>query len=776
VIKSWALQPGDSVTQWTQPSRRLFRFDTFEVDLWTGELRKGGTKLRIQEQPLKVLAMLLNRQGELVTREELQQGLWSQDTFVDFDRGLNTAVNRLRSVLNDPAETPRFVETVGRRGYRFIGRAGEFDRTPETEPKCELATDEEELEVATARRRSWRLWGLALGSSLLVAAAVLVWLRQRQPSSPVEFHQRQLTANSTENAVTGAAISQGGDYLAYADLKGIHVETVATGDTQDIPQPESLRGMQVSWNIVSTWGQNGTGFLANAIPHGQRSSIWFVPLTGEAPRKLRDDAVAWTVSRDGSSVAFGSNLGELYYREIWLMKPDGGQARKLFEAGENTAFAGAEWSPDGQRLSYIKWHPTAEKYEWTIESRDLKGGPPVAEMSGAAPFDLADWSWSPNGRIIYSLPDPTDPRANTCNFWQSRVDAATGEPLEKPRLLTNWSGFCMDQTSLSADGKRLAFRKSSIQSAVYLADVRSNGTMIGAPQRFTLNEGRNYPAAWTADSKSVVFASNRNGRMEIFRQSLDQTTAEPIGAVIDEGIETTGTGLLDMLIPRLSPDGASIMYLVFPRDSGSSTPVHLMKIPVTGGRPQLVLTTTLGSIHSLRCAKSPASLCVLAERSSDQKHLIFSGFDPVMGRGRQLVAFDTQSSPDAEYVWDLSADGTRIAILRRSESAIHLISLRDQAEHDLKVEGWGDLQSLDWTADDKGLFVSSSTPEGSPLLRVDLDGHAKVLWEVTGSIQSNSYPFFSGPSAPWAVPSPDGRHLAICVWSINANVWMIENL
>jgi eukaryotic-like serine/threonine-protein kinase len=105
---------------WTQPSKRLFRFDAFEVDVWTGELRKSGTKIRVQEQPLKVLAMLLARPGELVTREQLRKGLWSDDTFVDFDRGLNTAVNRLRAALNDSAETPRFVETVASRGYRFI--------------------------------------------------------------------------------------------------------------------------------------------------------------------------------------------------------------------------------------------------------------------------------------------------------------------------------------------------------------------------------------------------------------------------------------------------------------------------------------------------------------------------------------------------------------------------------------------------------------------------------------------------------------------------------
>src|ERR1700757_2066167 len=99
---------------------RIIRFGSFEADLYTRELRKRGLKLKVQEQPFQVLAMLLARPGELVTREEIRSRLWPQDTFVDFDHGLNAAVRRLRDALNDDAETPRFVETLPRRGYRFI--------------------------------------------------------------------------------------------------------------------------------------------------------------------------------------------------------------------------------------------------------------------------------------------------------------------------------------------------------------------------------------------------------------------------------------------------------------------------------------------------------------------------------------------------------------------------------------------------------------------------------------------------------------------------------
>ena len=103
-----------------QNNNKLVRFGVFELDLTAGELRKNGVKLRLQGQPFQVLALLLERAGEVVSREELQQKLWPADTFVDFDHSLNTAINKVREVLGDSASSPRYVETLARRGYRFI--------------------------------------------------------------------------------------------------------------------------------------------------------------------------------------------------------------------------------------------------------------------------------------------------------------------------------------------------------------------------------------------------------------------------------------------------------------------------------------------------------------------------------------------------------------------------------------------------------------------------------------------------------------------------------
>ena len=110
-------------------SARLLRFGTFEVDLPAGELRKSGVKLKLSGQPFQVLTILLERPGEVVTREELQKRLWP-NTFVDVDHNLNTAINKIREVLGDSAESPRFVETLPRRGYRFIALADDVKRVP----------------------------------------------------------------------------------------------------------------------------------------------------------------------------------------------------------------------------------------------------------------------------------------------------------------------------------------------------------------------------------------------------------------------------------------------------------------------------------------------------------------------------------------------------------------------------------------------------------------------------------------------------------------------
>jgi cholera toxin transcriptional activator len=150
-------------------SGKIVRFGVFELDSAAGELRKSGARLRLQEQPLRVLALLLERAGDVGTREELRQKLWPADTFVDFDHSLNTAVNKLRETLGDSASSPRYIETLARRGYRFIAPvqdSGEADRAGAQDSSQAIHPD---LEVPMPRR------GLTRGLFALVQVMYLIF-------------------------------------------------------------------------------------------------------------------------------------------------------------------------------------------------------------------------------------------------------------------------------------------------------------------------------------------------------------------------------------------------------------------------------------------------------------------------------------------------------------------------------------------------------------------------------------------------------------------------
>src|SRR5580698_6147623 len=539
------------------PAKSSVRFAGFVLDLSTRELRSNGDKTYLQEKPFQILALLLECPGELVTRDRLVKQLWPDGTFVDFDQGLNKAVNRLRQALGDSADQPRLIETLPRLGYRFIGEVENH--------AAATSLPESSAPIPGPRVRTgpwWMTWFAVSAVALALIVIAFLWFEARRshPNPLEDVKQRRLTANSSENAVTSGVISPDGKLLAYSDLKGIHIQQIDTGQVRDIQTPESFKGVPQSWELMNTWIRDGSAIVANAAPSGQPPSIWLVPVTGEPMRKIRDNAYAWTVSRDGLWVAFGENLDKLYYHELWIMRPDGTDAHKVFDADRDAAFGGAEFSPDGRRLAYVKVRQSPEQGEVTFESRSLEGGPPTTALPSTYADSVEDWSWSPDGRIIYSLLDNVE---NTCNFWQVRLDTRSGEPLEKPKPLTNWSGFCMDHPSFSADGKHLTFLRSSLQSTLYLADLRRGGTQLRAPVHLTLNEGQNERVGWAQNNKTVVFVSDRGGHPEFFRQSAGEDSAVRFTSPLENLSTDYHTG----------PDGDWILYFVYPHEGGTSQQV-----------------------------------------------------------------------------------------------------------------------------------------------------------------------------------------------------------
>jgi Tol biopolymer transport system component len=386
---------------------------------------------------------------------------------------------------------------------------------------------------------------------------------------------------------------------------------------------------------------------------------------------------------------------------------------------------------------------------------------------------LRGWEWLPGGRVIFIAGD-NDVNGYSCNYWEIWVDEHTGKPRTAPQRLTTWAGFCMEAMTATADYRQIAFLRASFSENVLVADLAAGGTRITNPGRLTASEGIEYPMAWTADSRSVIFHSNRNGPIGIFKQALDET--EPRMIVM-------GTGAYTPIASTLSPDGMSLIYILAPNDEGGklSPPKQVMRVPLAGGKPTLLLNTRL--LGSPRCVRWPAKLCVIAEPSVDGKELIFSTLDPIKGRGGELMRFAVDG--EGIYSWDLSPDGERIAIAKQSSTQFDILFLHGKTARTVIVKGWNigvdrprggrdPVRGADfiWATDGKGFYVSSGPVEASALLFVDLQGNASVVWEQKGGKAPGGRGGFPGA---WGIPSPDGKHLAILSWNRNRNVWLMEN-
>ena len=220
---------------------------------------------------------------------------------------------------------------------------------------------------------------------------------------------------------------------------------------------------------------------------------------------------------------------------------------------------------------------------------------------------------------------------------------------------------------------------------------------------------------------------------------------------------------IDDFHPSVSLSGNWVLFAEAQNEGGSSQSQRLMRVPLAGGHPEVVLT---GHLEGQGCAHSPATLCVLAERTPDQKQLVFSSFDPVNGRGKELTRMDVDSI--TRYEWEPSPDGSRIAIHKVTEAPIQIISLAGQATKQVTAAGWNSIENLHWAADGKGFYSASRTVDSSVLLYIDLQGNVRRVWEQKGTLGNES----AGTSG---IPSPDGRHIAMMGYVQSANMWMLED-
>jgi Tol biopolymer transport system component/DNA-binding winged helix-turn-helix (wHTH) protein len=721
------------------------RFGVFAVDRKTRELRRNGVKVRLQDQPLQILLTLLERPGEVVTREELRARLWPDDTFVDFEHSINTAVRRLRDALGDSAENPRFVETVARRGYRFLAPvSGALDvSTP--------------LEVAGAHphpARRWWILGVVI-LALLVGVIVGWHAAHSTATQTPNISERRLTANAAELPVKDGVISPDGRYLAFTDPSGFYLRQVETGETHALNLQHGLNARPRSWfpdgtHLLVTWAESST----------EPESIWEISLMGGTPRKLIAQGAWPSVSPDGSTIAYLASATQFkdiaLNKEIWLARSDGEQPRKLMGGGDDV-FGPPVWSPDGKHLAFMrgKFVTGIPFIRCQLETLNVETGDTnlLLSIAGLRPTV----AWAPDGRLIYSRAE-TVPNQNDSNLWALRVDR-DGRVLASPTRLTHSTGEA-SAISITTDGKRLAFFRQAVEPDVYVADLEANNTKLSALRRLTLDVRADLPYSWTPDNKAVIFTSDRNGPFNIFRQGVHD--AEPEMLIRSQE---------DLSVPRLSPDGKNIIYLITPsNDASASSNSRLMRAPLAGGPPQPVLEAP--GISNQQCAQLPSTVCIFSR--FEPGHEQFFYFDPGKGLGAEIKKAEIRSINAYDFNWSLSPDGKMLATARREgvreNPSIQILPLGGGEEKVIPVPGWAGVGSIDWAADSKSIWATgyNSGGAGKTLVNVALTGKVRPMLmedEMTAGAHTLG----------WAIPSPDGKHLAIWKAQGDSNVWMLEN-
>jgi len=660
----------------------------------------------------------------------------------------------LHAAILEKIQTPvqKLNSEIPEKLAEIVDRALKKDRAARYGTVSEMHSDLTSVLREASTMNPWGQRAATAIVALLIVTIGTVWWVNRHTSSRAhrEFRQRQITVNSRENPVTGGVISPDGKYLAYTDLDGIHLKLVESGESRFIQPPNVFEGKTPNWELGS-WQPDSAHFFAIAeLPH-QPVTLWSISVAGDQQRKIAEGTNPWGISRDGSMLAITRRNDH----EIWLIQPDGGNPRKVYDGGDNTTFRAVQFSPDGSRLAYIRDTVVNGTNVLQLESRDLDGGSPLSMLSGPAAIEISqveeglrDMIWLPDNRLIYVGGEPYI-HGMSCNLWQGQVDRGTGKFIAAPERLTNWAGFCVNTLSGTADGKKLAFNQSYDLEVVYAADFDPAKVQLSAPRRLTFTDDLSSPTGWTPDGSAVLIRSNREGTWGIYKQPLGGGPSESVITKLKNVSWST----------PVSPDGKWLIYFQYDA-SDPSRPIHIMRVPLSGGPAQEIVKVQSGTV---RCPRITSAKCVLAEISPEHNQIIFSAFDPLTGRGNELKRFANDHA--AELEWDLSPDGTSVVAFRDTDSQFHIIPLHlTGRERILQTQNGINLKNLLWAADGKGFFASAPTQRGAEFVYVNLQGKSKHLWELSG------YNVFIAGRA-----SPNGRHLAIQGSAGNSNVWIMEN-
>ena len=566
------------------PKSRV-RFGPFELDLRARELRKEGRRIRLQEQPFQILRMLLESPGELVTREDIRKGLWPEGRVVEFDHGINAAVKRLRDALRDSAERPRYIETLARRGYRFIGELDAADRSRPAEPLIVIPLPQT-IPVRRPRREIVQgsdgpptprrsVLRAAAGIALLAIAGTAIWRfertstdRQTPAPVPLTSYPGQEVEPSFSPDSRQVAFSWNG---ANQDNFDIYVKEIG----KDHPVRLTTDSRR---DFSPAWSPDGQTIAFGRILSDTRSAIYLIPVHGGTERKLAESVtpaayrpgpfVAW--SPDGKWIAYsdtddaGGQLAPTGSRAVSLFListetgPETGRKRALTSHPPNSVGdSGPAFAPDGHALAFIRTQNVAlsKLYRLPLAHNLTPSGEPRPVTSGSA--WTSSPSWSPDGREIIFAAGPW----GLPQLW--RV-AETGNPA--PLRLAFSDGHA-NEPVVSRRGQ-LAYSERSTDANIWRTELSPAGEAAGAPKPFAASTLSDSSPSFSPDGKRVVFASDRGGNREIWICDADGSNTIQLSSL---RAPIAGS-------PSWSPDSSRVVF-----DANPDGQFHLYTTAASGG-------------------------------------------------------------------------------------------------------------------------------------------------------------------------------------------------
>ena len=495
-----------------QPSTgRVVRFGVFEADFTTGELRKSGVRVKLEQQPFQVLRVLLQRPGELVTREELREEVWSDHTFVDFDQSLNTAIRKLRDALGDSATHPRFIETLPRRGYRFVGTVDG--------PRSSEAGSQTALPEPTGRFGLPALLGaFGLGAVLFAVPAYLI-VSEGTPPSPVNYRIRQVTFDP--GLTFQPALSPNGDLLAYAsDRAGEGSLDIWVRQLGSTGEPIRLTDHPAD-DQEPSFSPDGKTIVFRSERDG--AGVYLVPAFGGNTRLLVKNGRRPRFSPDGSLVCYWAGPEGSFMGELGIIPAVGGEPQRLKTALKTGLYP--IWTPDGENLMFLGYERDMEDWDWWVIPIDdgqvtRTNFRKVARSEGLERVFIeapAPHVWGPDGRVTFSV-EALGFSAETDSVWQIAVSAETWQVTGSATRLTRGPGE--GQVSLGSGGD-IAFSSVTRNVDIWSLPVNTDERRVtGELEQLTSSKAKDFNPTISLEGRLVLFASNRSGNVDIWTKDL----------------------------------------------------------------------------------------------------------------------------------------------------------------------------------------------------------------------------------------------------------------